>query len=434
MLSSFPGALFAYPSVDPQTADARRRAARTAGRVLEDGTVEIVWLVVGLVVGVVAGWFLWARLGATRLDDEFAEKSRHVDAQVTAATSRANDAEAELETARQQLRDSKAEVKDLSKQLEKAKSRSEKLRSQHAETRDALEAAEERVAEIAELRASLEESRAATASLKEKAEAMAARLGEVEEMRARLVSAQDRLVEAERAKETARIRAAEAEEVTERATVELDAAMQSLSKLREAAEENLTLRRQLDGARERMAQLERTVSGQAAEMAELRDQMASASISFPDEQATVAVEAEEIESEAGDGQVATDEPTPSPERSEEERAHSEPDQGVPSEPTEASVDADRQSAVAKVREIATRTAGGQAPADDDLKAIHGVGPKLERLLKEMGITSYLQVANLTPSDVETVTLALDAFPGRIERDDWVASADALYREHYESDE
>ena len=85
-------------------------------------------------------------------------------------------------------------------------------------------------------------------------------------------------------------------------------------------------------------------------------------------------------------------------------------------------------------EIAARTAGGQEPADDDLKKIHGVGPKLEQTLKELGITSYLQVANLTPEDIETVTLALDAFPGRIERDDWVGSADALYREHYETEE
>ncbi len=51
----------------------------------------------------------------------------------------------------------------------------------------------------------------------------------------------------------------------------------------------------------------------------------------------------------------------------------------------------------------------------------------------MGITSFLQVANFTPEDIETVTLALDAFPGRIERDDWVGSADELYREKYETD-
>ena len=94
---------------------------------------------------------------------------------------------------------------------------------------------------------------------------------------------------------------------------------------------------------------------------------------------------------------------------------------------------DRDVAVERVKEIAARTSGGREVTNDDLKKIHGVGPKIEKLLKGMGITSFLQVANFTPEDIETVTRALDAFPGRIERDDWVGSADQLYREKYETD-
>ena len=86
-----------------------------------------------------------------------------------------------------------------------------------------------------------------------------------------------------------------------------------------------------------------------------------------------------------------------------------------------------------MKEIASRTSGGREVVRDDLKKIHGVGPKIEKLLNGMGIMSFLQVANFTPDDIETVTLALDAFPGRIERDDWVGSADQLYRDKYETD-
>lgn len=414
---------------------------------LEDGTVEIVWLLAGLALGVVAGWFLWARLGSTRLESEFSAREQQLDSRLQAAHGRVAEAEVALDETREQLKAAKAEAKDLGKQLEKAKSRSEKLRADHTEARDALEAAEGRLTEMADLRAALEESRAATASIKEKASAMAERLGEVEDLRSRLVSAQDRLVEAERAKETARIRAAEAEEITERATVELEAAMQNLSRLREAAEENLTLRRDLDRATDRVAQLEQNLSARSGEMADLREQLASAAIVSVDDQATVATEAHDIEPEATD-----DAPDPEPEASEkatdpepestEHREMGAPDDAdATEEPVEEGTAVpgedqreERDVAVARMSEVAARTAGGADPPDDDLKKIHGVGPKLEQLLKGMGITSYLQVANLTPEDIETVTLALDAFPGRIERDDWVGSADALYRAQYEPEE
>ncbi|MCP3994462.1 MAG: hypothetical protein GY722_05270 [bacterium] len=91
---------------------------------------------------------------------------------------------------------------------------------------------------------------------------------------------------------------------------------------------------------------------------------------------------------------------------------------------------DKDVAVAKVAEIAARTRGDASVADDDLKKIHGVGPKLEGLLKSMDITSFRQVANFTLDDIQYVTAALDAFPGRIERDDWMSSAADEHAEKY----
>lgn len=86
-----------------------------------------------------------------------------------------------------------------------------------------------------------------------------------------------------------------------------------------------------------------------------------------------------------------------------------------------------------VADIAVRTAGGLTPPHDDLIRIHGVGPKIARMLESRGITSYRQVARLTAEEVAILNEALGVFPGRIERDDWIGSARELHREVYGSD-
>ena len=91
---------------------------------------------------------------------------------------------------------------------------------------------------------------------------------------------------------------------------------------------------------------------------------------------------------------------------------------------------DAAEARSRVPEIASRTAGAGDVPHDELVRIHGVGPKIATLLESMGITSYRQVARFTPTDVAIVNDALEFFPGRIERDDWMSSARELHREVY----
>jgi predicted flap endonuclease-1-like 5' DNA nuclease len=90
----------------------------------------------------------------------------------------------------------------------------------------------------------------------------------------------------------------------------------------------------------------------------------------------------------------------------------------------------KEDAVARMADIAERTAGGGPAPDDDLKTIRGIGPKLEKTLKELGITSYRQIANFDGDDVEIVTAALSAFKGRIERDNWMAGAAEQHLKKY----
>ena len=73
------------------------------------------------------------------------------------------------------------------------------------------------------------------------------------------------------------------------------------------------------------------------------------------------------------------------------------------------------------------TTAPDGPADD-LKRISGVGPKLEALLNEQGITTFAQLAALSDEDVDALQERLSQFPGRIRRDDWVAQATRFVEE------
>lgn len=61
---------------------------------------------------------------------------------------------------------------------------------------------------------------------------------------------------------------------------------------------------------------------------------------------------------------------------------------------------------------------------DDLKAISGVGPKLETALNEAGIFHYWQIASLTDEQIEALDSKLD-FRGRMARDNWIDQARSL---------
>ena len=58
---------------------------------------------------------------------------------------------------------------------------------------------------------------------------------------------------------------------------------------------------------------------------------------------------------------------------------------------------------------------------DDLKAIAGIGPKLETVLNGLGVWTYAQVAAWTKEEIAWVDDYL-SFKGRIGRDDWIAQA------------
>jgi len=65
------------------------------------------------------------------------------------------------------------------------------------------------------------------------------------------------------------------------------------------------------------------------------------------------------------------------------------------------------------------------PSDaDELKRIKGIGPVIEKTLNGLGVYQFSQIADFTKDNISWVENYL-AFPGRIEREDWIAQAKDL---------
>ncbi len=74
------------------------------------------------------------------------------------------------------------------------------------------------------------------------------------------------------------------------------------------------------------------------------------------------------------------------------------------------------------KEAKKQAKGPATGAEDDLTAIAGIGPALQRKLKEHGIRSFAQIAVLSDQDIARLEGSIIKFPGRIKRDDWIRQA------------
>jgi len=59
---------------------------------------------------------------------------------------------------------------------------------------------------------------------------------------------------------------------------------------------------------------------------------------------------------------------------------------------------------------------------DDLTMISGIGPVIEKELHDLEIYTFRQISRFTPQDIQVINDFIMCFPGRIERDEWVAQA------------
>jgi predicted flap endonuclease-1-like 5' DNA nuclease len=64
---------------------------------------------------------------------------------------------------------------------------------------------------------------------------------------------------------------------------------------------------------------------------------------------------------------------------------------------------------------------------DDLTIISGIGGWIKEKLNILDIYTFRQISNFSEEDIDIVTDAIEYFPGRIERDEWILQAQELVR-------
>jgi predicted flap endonuclease-1-like 5' DNA nuclease len=79
-------------------------------------------------------------------------------------------------------------------------------------------------------------------------------------------------------------------------------------------------------------------------------------------------------------------------------------------------------AVAAAAAPVTDAPAAAISSGDDLKKIKGIGPKLEKLLNSLGVTTYAQIGAWDEAEIDRIDAQLGTFQGRIRRDDWPAQA------------
>ncbi len=87
--------------------------------------------------------------------------------------------------------------------------------------------------------------------------------------------------------------------------------------------------------------------------------------------------------------------------------------------------AERESLVGTLQSQLVTLPPASAGAHDDLTNIKGIGPKTERALRALGITTYRQIAEWTSADIDLFAGKLKLKAERIVRDDWVGRARKL---------
>lgn len=89
-----------------------------------------------------------------------------------------------------------------------------------------------------------------------------------------------------------------------------------------------------------------------------------------------------------------------------------------------------QKKMAEGKSGAGRKSSSTPAGNDDLKLINGIGPKLEGILNDLGITKFAQIAAWSQQDIEEISSKLGSFQDRITRDHWIEKAQELHNEKY----
>ncbi len=101
-----------------------------------------------------------------------------------------------------------------------------------------------------------------------------------------------------------------------------------------------------------------------------------------------------------------------------------PQPPIPSAATETPDKTSTKASTNKPKKPIKRPADTASATPDNLKLIRGIGPQNEGWLNELGINTFRQIAGWSSKD-EVYFGDVLAFPGRIEREEWVKQAKVL---------
>ena len=95
----------------------------------------------------------------------------------------------------------------------------------------------------------------------------------------------------------------------------------------------------------------------------------------------------------------------------------------PASPKETKKQEDLARVAAKAEKIDFGTIGVASASDkDNLQELKGIGPFIEEKLNALGIFKFEQIAKMTSKIEDEVNIAIEFFPGRVKRDEWVKQA------------
>jgi ELWxxDGT repeat protein len=154
---------------------------------------------------------------------------------------------------------------------------------------------------------------------------------------------------------------------------------------------------------------EEAEAAKEAEEAEANDAMAEeeAEAALDDEEAEAAKKAEEAEAKAALAEIKKAEVSMT---KEEKKA------------------AGIERVKAMATEIDFETLGvASASEKDDLQTLKGIGPYIEEKLNALGIYTFKQISNMKGDLEDQVNIAIEFFPGRVKRDQWVMQAKELLK-------
>jgi predicted flap endonuclease-1-like 5' DNA nuclease len=347
-----------------------------------------------------------------------AEAEAKAEEEAAAAAAAAAKAEADAKKAEEKAaKDAKKAEEKAAKDAQKAEEKAAKD-AQKAEEKAAKDAqkAEEKAAKDAQK--AEEEAAAAAAAAKAEADAKKA-----EEKAAK---------EAKAAEEKA---GKEAKAAEEKAAKEAKAAEEKAAKEAKAAEEKAA--KEAKAAEEKAAKEAKAAEEKAAKEAKAAEEKAAKEAKAAEEKA--AKEAKAAEEKAAKEAKAAEEKAAKEAKAAEEKAAKEAAAAAKKKAKPASKEVKKKEELKRVQERSETIdfsilGTAKASEKDDLQAIKGIGPFIEEKLNALGIYTYLQVSKMTSKLETDVNEAIEFFPGRVKRDQWVNQAKILLGEDVKLDE